>query len=144
MLKHFDHVTFVVRDPEAAVAFFALLGFEVGKSVVISGEVMGRYMGVDGIEAEHRTLVLTDATPRCEIQLLTYRRPAAIANPDLASHRQQGFNHLCFSVDDLDAEVRRLQARGVRLANQVMDFHDRKLVFLAGPENILVELAEWC
>jgi catechol 2,3-dioxygenase-like lactoylglutathione lyase family enzyme len=143
MLKHFDHVTFVVRDPSAALAFLALLGFEETKSVVISGPIMARYMGVDGIEAEHRTLELAGATPRCEVQLLTYRQPAALPNPELASHRQLGFNHICFAVDDLDAEVTRLQARGVRLANELMEFHDRKLVFLAGPENIIVELAEW-
>jgi catechol 2,3-dioxygenase-like lactoylglutathione lyase family enzyme len=28
MLKHFDHVTVAVTDPAAAIAFFALLGFE--------------------------------------------------------------------------------------------------------------------
>jgi catechol 2,3-dioxygenase-like lactoylglutathione lyase family enzyme len=37
MIKHFDHVTVVVRDIEAAKAFFGLLGFEVDKSVVIAG-----------------------------------------------------------------------------------------------------------
>jgi hypothetical protein len=34
-------------------------------------------------------------------------------------------------------------AAGVRLRNQPMTFHDRKLVFLEGPEGITVELAEW-
>jgi hypothetical protein len=32
---------------------------------------------------------------------------------------------------------------GVALRNQPMVFHDRKLVFLRGPENVVVELAEW-
>lgn len=144
MLTRFDHLTFVVEQPAPAVAFFALLGFELATSVVISGPTMAHYMGVDGIECEHRTLVLRGAAPHCEIQLLTYRQPAAIANPDLASRRQCGFNHVCFAVDDLDAELQRLHAHGVRSLNDVMHFHDRKLVFLAGPENIIVELAQWC
>jgi hypothetical protein len=46
-------------------------------------------------------------------------------------------------VDDIEAEVTRLRANGIRTLNEVMDFHDRKLVFLAGPEGITVELAEW-
>ena len=37
MVKHFDHVTIVVRDVEAAKQFFGLLGFEEDKSVVIAG-----------------------------------------------------------------------------------------------------------
>jgi hypothetical protein len=51
MLKHFDHVTVAVTDPAAAIGFFALLGFELDKDVVIKGPVMDQYMGIDGLEA---------------------------------------------------------------------------------------------
>ena len=61
MVRHFDHITLVVRDVEAAKRFFTLLGFEHDRSVVISGEVFSTYMGVPGIEAEHVTLVLAGA-----------------------------------------------------------------------------------
>jgi catechol 2,3-dioxygenase-like lactoylglutathione lyase family enzyme len=50
---------------------------------------------------------------------------------------------VCFAVDDLAAEIAKLSAAGVELRNRVMDFHDRKLVFVRGPEDITVELAEW-
>jgi catechol 2,3-dioxygenase-like lactoylglutathione lyase family enzyme len=143
MVRHPDHVTVVVRDVAAAKAFFALLGFEAGRSALISGERMERYMGVAGIEAEHETLVLAGAEPRFEMQLLHYRHPASAPDPHAGDPSRLGFNHLCFAVDDLDAEVRRLTAHGVRLRNQVMQFHDRKLVFLDGPEGLTVELAQW-
>jgi hypothetical protein len=39
--------------------------------------------------------------------------------------------------------VAKLTAKGVKLRNEVMYFHNRKLVFLSGPEGITVELAEW-
>jgi catechol 2,3-dioxygenase-like lactoylglutathione lyase family enzyme len=100
-------------------------------------------MLVEGIEADHCTLVLPHSAPRLEVQLLHFRHPGAISNPDLGSMRQLGFNHICFAVDDIDAEVSRLRAQGVRTMNDVMDFHDRKLVFLAGPAGITVELAQW-
>jgi len=29
------------------------------------------------------------------------------------------------------------------MRNDIMQFHDRKLVFIAGPEGITVELAQW-
>jgi catechol 2,3-dioxygenase-like lactoylglutathione lyase family enzyme len=143
MIRHFDHVTIVVRDVAAATRFFALLGFRVDKSVVIAGEQFARYMGVDDIEAEHVTLVHESATPRLEVQILRYRRPEPLADPNIARLDKLGFNHVCFAVDDLAAVVRTLVDGGVALRNEVMEFHDRKLVFLVGPEGVTIELAQW-
>jgi catechol 2,3-dioxygenase-like lactoylglutathione lyase family enzyme len=68
VLTHFDHVTAVARDVEAAKRFFGLLGFQGDKSVVIAGPPFAAYMGVDGIEAEHVTLALANVSPRTEVQ----------------------------------------------------------------------------
>ena len=143
MILHIDHVTVVVRDVGKAKAFFGLLGFVEEKSVVISGQQFARYMGVEGIEAEHVTLVLERSTPRFEIQLLRYLRPERLPDADLSNLARPGYNHICFAVKDLEAEVKRLTSQGVSLRNEIMDFHARKLVFLSGPEGITVELAEW-
>jgi catechol 2,3-dioxygenase-like lactoylglutathione lyase family enzyme len=141
MVRNFDHVTIVVRDVEAAKHFFALLGFKEVKSVVISGKVMEAYMGLEGIEAEHVTLAIEN--PHTEVQLLRYRNPEMIVDADILKPNKLGFNHICFAVDDLKAEIAKLTAAGVRLRNKMMDFHNRNLVFVYGPENITVELAEW-
>ncbi len=143
MIKRFDHVTIVVRDVEQAKKFFGLLGFEEEISVVISGDRFSSYMGVEGIEAEHVTLALAGASPRMEVQLLKYRHPEPIPDPDIAKLNKLGFNHVCFAVDDVEAEVRKLTANGVETRNEIMDFHNRKLVFISGPEGITVELSEW-
>jgi len=143
MIMHFDHVTIVVRDAEEAKAFFALLGFVEQQSVVISGEPFSRYMGIPGIEAEPVTLALPHTTPHLEVQLLRYRHPQPIPDPDVLKLNKVGFNHICLAVDDIDAEVRRLSANGVRIRNEILQFHDRKLVFLYGPEGVTVELAQW-
>jgi catechol 2,3-dioxygenase-like lactoylglutathione lyase family enzyme len=143
MVRHFDHVTVAVRDIEAAKRFFALLGFEEAIATVISGSTMADYMGVPGIEADHVTLVLPGASPRLEVQLLRYRQPAVPADPSVARLDKLGFNHVCFAVDDVVAEVARLEAAGVKRRNEIMDFHGRKLVYVVGPEGIVVELAEW-
>jgi catechol 2,3-dioxygenase-like lactoylglutathione lyase family enzyme len=142
MVRNFDHVTIAVRDVDAAKRFFALLGFEAQISVVIAGKTFADYMGIPGIEAEHVTLVLKGAEPRLEVQLLKYRRPAVPDDPGLARLDKLGFNHICFAVDDLVAEVARLEAAGVKRRNEIMDFHGRKLVFLTGPEGVVVELSE--
>ncbi|MFY9991861.1 MAG: VOC family protein [Rhodoplanes sp.] len=139
MVRNFDHVTIVVRDVEAAKHFFGLLGFRETHSAVISGKVMEDYMG--SIEADHVTLAIEN--PHSEVQLLRYRHPDAVVDANISKLNKLGFNHICFAVDDLDAEVARLTAAGVKLRNRVMDFLSRKLVFLHGPEDITVELAQW-
>ncbi|CAA0126380.1 Uncharacterised protein [Halioglobus japonicus] len=143
MITHFDHVTIVVTDVARAKSFFALLGFEEDKSVVITGEVFSDYMGVGNIEAEHHTLVLSGSSPRLEVQLLKYLNPSPIDHPALTTLRSIGFNHICFAVDDLDQQLEAITAGGFKARNKVMDFHDRKLVFLEGPDGITVELAQW-
>jgi len=143
MIKNFDHVTIVVRDVEAAKQFFGLLGFKEDKSVVIRGPQFSTYMGVDGIEAEHVTLVRSNVTPSTEVQLLRYDHPNPLPDPAIGNLTKLGFNHVCFTVDDLEAQVGRLKAKGIQLRNEVMHFHNRKLVFLSGPEGVTVELAEW-
>jgi catechol 2,3-dioxygenase-like lactoylglutathione lyase family enzyme len=104
---------------------------------------MERYMGVRGLEADHVTLVLVGATPRCEVQVLHYRQPHVAPAPDVARLDRIGINHICFAVEGIDTVIDKVTAAGVRLRNEPMVFHDRKLVFLEGPEGIVVELAEW-
>ena len=143
MVKHFDHATIVVRDLARATTFFELLGFKREISVVIAGEKFARYMGVEGIEAEHVTLVLGGASPRTEVQLLKYRHPNPVPDPAIRNLAKLGFNHVCFAVDDIQAEVAKMKANGFATRNEIMDFHSRRLVFLAGPEGVTVELSEW-
>jgi len=143
MVKSFDHLTLVVRDVDAARKFFALLGFREAMSVVIAGPPFDSYMDVPGIEAEHVTLVLENVSPRTEIQLLRYLNPPPLPDPDLRDLHRIGFNHVCFAVDDIEAEVAKLRAAGFQTRNEVMTFHSRKLVFIDGPEGVTVELAQW-
>ncbi|MGB8486696.1 MAG: VOC family protein [Xanthobacteraceae bacterium] len=143
MLKHFDHLTIVVRDVDRAKAFFGVLGFKEAMSVVIAGEPFASYMGVPGIEADHVTLVLDNASPRTEIQLLRYRHPDPVPDPNIRDLHKLGMNHICFAVDDIEAEVAKLKANGFATRNQIMDFHSRKQVFIDGPEGVTIELSQW-
>jgi catechol 2,3-dioxygenase-like lactoylglutathione lyase family enzyme len=74
---------------------------------------------------------------------LRYHHPEPIRDIDITRLNKLGFNHVCFKVEDIEAEVRRLTASGIELRNEIMEFHDRKLVFLRGPEGVTVELAQW-
>ena len=143
MVRNFDHLTIVVGDVQRAMEFFGILGFRENKSVVISGEPFASYMGVPNIKADHVTLVLEHASPRTEVQLLRYHNPEALPDDHIRDLHKIGMNHVCFAVDDIEAEVAKLRAGGFKTRNEIMDFHSRKLVFLDGPEGVTVELAQW-
>ncbi len=143
VISNFDHVTLAVTDLEEAIRFFGLLGFELARSVVISGEAMDEYMGASGLEADHVTLVIPEAQPRQEVQLLRYHRPPVAVDGGSGNLLRTGFNHVCFRVPNLDSVLDALAEAGVKPRNEPMVFQDRKLVFLNGPSNVVVELAEW-
>ncbi len=142
-VRRFDHLTIAVRDLDRARRFFGLLGFKEAMSVVIAGEPFASYMGVPEIEADHVTLVLENASPRTEIQLLHYRHPEAMSDPHIRDLDKIGLNHICFATDDLEAELRTMRANGFEARSGILEFHARKLVFLEGPEGVVVELSEW-
>jgi catechol 2,3-dioxygenase-like lactoylglutathione lyase family enzyme len=100
-------------------------------------------MGVPGIEADHVTLVLENASPRTEIQLLRYRQPEPLPDPHIRDLYKVGMNHICFAVENIEAEVAKLSANGFKTRNEIMDFHSRKLVFIDGPEGVTIELSQW-
>jgi catechol 2,3-dioxygenase-like lactoylglutathione lyase family enzyme len=138
----FDHMTVVVTDLDEARRFFGLLGFAERLAVVAQGEEIARYMGIEGWEADHVTLALEDAGVHQEVQLLRFHRPPPAPDDGAGTLARVGFNHVCFRVEDLDAMLAHLAAHDIKPRNEVMDFHDRRLVFLDGP-GVVVELAQW-
>jgi catechol 2,3-dioxygenase-like lactoylglutathione lyase family enzyme len=104
---------------------------------------MSRYMGIPEWEADHVTMKLVAAPTHQEVQLLRFHHPTLPDNPSESNLARLGFNHVCFAVDDLDATLAVLEEGGVQARNDVMHFHDRRLVFLVGPGEVTIELAEW-
>jgi catechol 2,3-dioxygenase-like lactoylglutathione lyase family enzyme len=138
----FDHMTVVVEDLDAACEFFGLLDFVEKAAVVVSGEEMAEYMGIPGWNADHVTLVLAGARVHQEVQLLRFHTPTAKVDVGAGTVDRTGFNHVCFRVESLEGTLAKMKAAGVHQRSEIMEFHDRKLVFLDGP-GLVVELAEW-
>jgi catechol 2,3-dioxygenase-like lactoylglutathione lyase family enzyme len=141
--KGFDHLTIVVTDLDEALRFFSVLGFVESVSVTAKGDTISAYMGIADWEAEHVTLVLEGCAVHQEVQLLAFHRPPVEVDEASGVLSRSGFNHVCFRVEDLDKTVASMEEAGFSTRNEVMDFHDRRLVFLNGPAGVVVELAEW-
>jgi catechol 2,3-dioxygenase-like lactoylglutathione lyase family enzyme len=96
------------------------------------------------MKAQHITLVLEGAEPRFEIQLLVFDPvPGADPGDHPTNHRRRGYNHLAFRVDDIATTTAHLEANGVKMLNDEMDYISRRLRFFEGPEGITLELVEW-
>ncbi|MGE5369893.1 MAG: VOC family protein, partial [Chloroflexota bacterium] len=52
-----------------------------------------------------------------------YQEP--LPDPYARDLHRLGFNHICFAVDDIEAEVAKLRAGGFKTRNEIMDFHSR-------------------
>ncbi len=143
MIRSMDHVSIVVNDLDRAKAFFSVLGFEVEHNSVIKGKTFADYMGVDGIEANHVTMLMPGSSPRFDVQLVHYQHPDAVVDPEIRNLAKLGYNHVCYAVDDVDALVEKIRANGFKTRGDILNYHDRKLVFLDGPGGVTVELAQW-
>jgi len=143
MSATFDHVTICVTDVDEAVRFFGVLGFEVVKQVVATGPQMDAYMGLTDMQADHVTLAIPGADPYQEIQLLRFASPPVEVDAGSGFLARTGLNHFCFRVDDIAATLQAFVDAGFEARNELMHFNDRDLVFLRGPANAVVELAQW-
>lgn len=85
---------------------------------------------------DHVGIVVTD-------ELTAFHAPPARDGDRHAPANTLGMRHIAFAVDDLDAVVARLQARGAELVGEVGSYGGSyRLYYVRGPEGIIVELAE--
>ena len=136
-----DHVGIVVDDLEDAVAFFATLGLELQGEAPVEGDWVDRVVGLEGVRAQIAILRTPDG--HGGLELAKFHTPSTDGGYQRAPANAPGFRHLSFAVEDIDAVVARLRARGAELVGEVGRYKDRyRLCYLRGPEGIIVELAE--
>jgi len=140
-IQRMDHVGVVVDDLAAAIEFFVALGLELTGEGSVEGPLVDRIIGLDGVRSDIAFLTTPDGHGQLELSKF-HSPPARIGDRDAPSNTL-GIRHLSFAVDDIDATVASLRARGVELVGEVEQYEDLyRLCYVRGPEGILVELAE--
>jgi catechol 2,3-dioxygenase-like lactoylglutathione lyase family enzyme len=140
-MLRFDHVGVVVDDLDAATAFFVGLGFEHDGGSLVEGEVVSRINGLDGVRADIAMVRTPDRTGKLE--LVKYHAPADTEGPHAWPANRLGLRHICIEVEDLNAIVERLRDDGFDTVGEVQDYGNvYRLVYVRGPEGLIVELAE--
>jgi catechol 2,3-dioxygenase-like lactoylglutathione lyase family enzyme len=141
-IRRMDHVGIVVNDLADAVAFFAQLGLELQGEATVEGDWVDRIVGLEGVRAQIAMLQTPDGHGRLE--LTKFHTPAADGGGyQYAPANATGIRHVAFAVEDIDAVLARLRARGAELVGELGRYEDRyRLCYVRGPEGIIVELAE--
>ena len=136
-----EHVGIVVDDLGAATEFFVQLGLELQGEGSVEGDWADRIVGLEGVRAELAIMETPDGHGRLE--LTKFHAPPGPAGDPRPPANAPGIRHLLFAVDDIDAAVADLQARGVELIGEVVRYEDSyRICYIRGPEGIIIELAE--
>ena len=141
-IQRMDHVSVVVEDLQAAIAFFAELGMELEGEAPIEGPWADGVNALDGVRVDIAMMRTPDGHGRLE--LTKFRSPEAVSpEPRNAKGNTLGLRSVMFAVDDIDAAVAGLRARGAELVGEVVQYEDSyRLCYVRGPAGIIVALAE--
>ena len=108
-----EHVGIVVDDLAAATEFFVELGLELQGEGPVEGRWVDRVVGLDGVRSEIAMLQTPDGHARLELS--KFHTPSTQAGNRHAPANTPGIRHVAFVVEDIDAVVAGLRARGAEL-----------------------------
>ena len=142
MIKRLDHVSVVVEDLAAAVAYFTALGMTIEGEMPVEGAWVDRVNGLEGIQVDIVMMRTPDGHGRLE--LTRFRSPKLVEmEPAIAPPNALGLRSVMFTVESVDESVARLRAHGGELMGEVAQYEDKyRLCYMRGPAGIIVALAE--
>ena len=128
---HIDHIGVAVKDLEAAIKIYeTILNRKCDKREVVESEMVETAFFQTG---ESKVELLGATSPDSVIAKYTEKRG-------------EGLHHVAFEVDDIHAELKRLEEEGFTLLNeQPKQGADNKLVAFLHPKDntgVLVELCQ--
>ena len=142
-IKRLDHVSVVVDDLAAAIAFFTALGMTLEGEMPVEGPWVDRVNGLEGVQVDI-VMMRTPDGGHGRLELTKFRHPKLVAiEPAIAPPNTLGLRSVMFTVDSIDDTVARLRANGAELVGEVVQYQDKyRLCYMRGPAGIIVALAE--
>ena len=137
-----DHVSVIVDDLPAAVAFFTTLGLALEGQMPVEGPWVDRLNGLEGVQVDITMMRTPDGHGR--VELTQFRNPELVkVEPAIAPPNTPGLRQIMFLVEDLDDTVALLRAHDAELIGEVVQYEDKyRLCYVRGPAGIIVALSE--
>jgi catechol 2,3-dioxygenase-like lactoylglutathione lyase family enzyme len=141
-IRRLDHVSVVVDDLAAAVAFFEALGMTVQGEMPVEGPWVDRVNGMAGVRVD--IVMMRTPDGHGQLELTKFRNPPLVEiEPAVAPPNALGLRSVMFTVESVDDTVARLRAEGGELIGEVVQYEDKyRLCYMRGPAGIIVSLAE--
>ncbi|MBC7813314.1 MAG: VOC family protein [Burkholderiales bacterium] len=140
-IRRMDHIGINVNDYAAAKAFFLDLGFEVEGEAESESEWLDTIIGLTG--AKTKFAMLKTPEGGAKIELIKYYTPPDEQGIQPSAANTLGIRHISLVVDDIDAVVANLKKKGTEIFSEIQQYEDvYKLVYIRGPEGIILELAQ--
>jgi len=141
-IKRLDHVSVVVEDLAAAIAFFTELGMSIEGEAPIEGPWVDRVNGIEGVQVDIVMMKTPDG--HGQLELTKFRNPKLVQiEPAIAPPNALGLRSVMFTVESVDDTVARLRATGAELIGEVAQYENLyRLCYMRGPAGIIVSLAE--
>lgn len=141
-IKRLDHVSVVVDDLAAAIAFFTELGMTIEGETPVEGPWVDRINGLEDVRVDIVMMRKPDRHGRLE--LTKFRNPILVdLDPSVAPPNTLGLRSVMFAVDNLYDSVARLRTLGAELIGEIAEYKDiYRLCHVRGPAGIIVALAE--
>jgi catechol 2,3-dioxygenase-like lactoylglutathione lyase family enzyme len=123
-----------VDDLAAATEFFVELGLELQGEGSVEGLWVDRIVGLESVRADTALMQTPDGNGRLE--LTKFHSPSHQGDNRHAPANTPGIRHLAFAVEDIDAVVARLRARGAELVGELERYEDSyRLCYVRGPDS---------
>jgi catechol 2,3-dioxygenase-like lactoylglutathione lyase family enzyme len=100
--------------------------------------------GIGATFKEHRSFGgAAGAVLKLDDLQINLRVPKSMENEIKPNEVSLGYDHLGLEVDDIESAFSHLAAFGCSIETGPTDLNDRKILFLKGPENIILELIQF-
>ena len=142
MITAVHHVSFTVSDMEQSLDFYrGALGFEVLNDRTVEGSFAESVTTLEGV----RMRIVHLSGYGQGLELIQYL--AAAGQSEAPRTCDTGSAHLCYVVDDIEAEIARLSALGVRFLSKVMMVEGgpnagNQMVYFLDPDGIPMEFTQ--
>ena len=142
MITAVHHVSFTVSDMEQSLDFYrGALGFEVLNDRTVEGSFAETVTTLEGV----RMRIVHLSGYGQGLELIQYL--AAAGQSEAPRTCDTGSAHLCYVVDDIEAEIARLSALGVRFLSKVMMVEGgpnagNLMVYFLDPDGIPMEFTQ--
>lgn len=142
-IKKIDHINISVSDLEKSKAFFTdLFGFKILNEGMLEGEWIDKLVDLKNVRAKYVQMQIPGT--QTNLELIYYESPKAEKEKLGAKASTIGFRHMAFQVENIEEVYDRLKKAGVKIFSELQIYNKtKKLCYFYGPDNIILEIAQY-